>query len=80
MDLPTRPPPPPPSRAPVAVALRRAEPALAARLATLGGVRLVTDPAAADVVVAEAAEPGREDAPLLVLAEGAAAVAALRAG
>lgn len=83
-DIPLKPPPaasePAPSRAPVAVALRRAEPELAARLGTLSGLRLVSDPGAADVLVAETPEPAREGAPVLVLAEGAAAVAALRAG
>ncbi|MDO9710871.1 helix-turn-helix transcriptional regulator [Paracraurococcus lichenis] len=67
-----------PARAPVAVALRRPDAELAARLGDLAGVRLVADPGAADVIVAEA--PEREGPPVLVLAEGAAAVAALRAG
>ena len=52
---------------------------LAARIASLPRVRLVPDPVAAAVLVAES--PAAEaEAPVLVLAEGAAAVAALRAG
>ncbi|WP_205963565.1 helix-turn-helix transcriptional regulator [Roseicella aquatilis] len=88
-DLPLKPPPaappspavPAPRRAPVAVALLAEDPERAARLRALSGVRLVTDPAAADVLVAETPPaPEAEGPPVLVLAEGAAAVAALRAG
>ncbi|MCB4820292.1 helix-turn-helix transcriptional regulator [Roseicella aerolata] len=82
-DTPLKPPPAAeaaPHRAPVAVALRQAEPELTARLAALPGLRLVADPDAADVLVAEAPSPAREGPPVLVLAEGAAAVAALKAG
>ncbi|WP_165838956.1 helix-turn-helix transcriptional regulator [Roseicella frigidaeris] len=102
----------PPHRAPVAVALRSLDPERASRLAGLAGLRLVSDPTAADVLVAEAMPPdpggGPEDipgeipeevraevpgaatgvaagevpgaVPVLVLAEGAAALQALRAG
>ncbi|WP_380068645.1 LuxR C-terminal-related transcriptional regulator [Dankookia sp. GCM10030260] len=69
-----------PERVPVAVALRPDDPDRAARLAALFGVRVVTDPAMADVLVADAPPTGRDGPPVLVLAEGAAAVAALKAG
>ena len=68
----------------LAVALRPAEPELARRLAGLPNLVLVPDAASAEVVMAEAAEPGRDElpegVPVLVLAEGTAALAALRAG
>lgn len=84
-DLPLKPsrpasPPETPRRAPVAVALRPEDPDRAARLAALAGVRVVADPAMADVMVAEAPPAEREGPPVLVLAEGAAAIAALKAG
>lgn len=87
-DIPLKPPPAAsaprgaPARAPVAVALRRPDADLAARLSRLSGLRLVADPGAADVIIAEAPGPAQapEGPPVLVLAEGAAAVAALRAG
>lgn len=77
-----------PQRAPVAVALRPPDPDRAARLAGLAGLRVVSDALAADVLLAEAMPPDRKEAPearagevpVLVLAEGAAALAALRAG
>jgi DNA-binding NarL/FixJ family response regulator len=61
------------------VALRLADAAAAARVAAVPGVGVVNDAAAADVLVADApdAEAGP---PVLVLAEGAAALAALRGG
>ena len=64
-DTPLKPPPAAeaaPHRAPVAVALRQAEPELTARLAALPGLRLVADPDAADVLVAEAPSSAREEA------------------
>jgi DNA-binding NarL/FixJ family response regulator len=65
----------------LAVALRRPDPDLAARLAALPGVRLVGEAAAAVVLVAAGlAGPAGDAPPLLVLADGAAALAALRAG
>jgi DNA-binding NarL/FixJ family response regulator len=70
----------PPERAPVAVALRPEDPDRAAGLAALAGVRVVSDPAMADVLVAEALPADREGPPVLILAEGSAAVAALKAG
>ena len=70
----------PPRRAPVAVALRPEDPDRAAFLAALTGVRVVTDPAMADVLVTEVPTIERDGPPVLVLAEGAAAIAALRAG
>jgi DNA-binding NarL/FixJ family response regulator len=69
-----------PERAPVAVALRPEDPDRAARLAALFGVRVVSDPAMADVLVADALPTDREGPPVLILAEGSAAVAALKAG
>jgi DNA-binding NarL/FixJ family response regulator len=81
-DLPLKPRPAasPPERVPVAVALRPEDPDRAARLAALFGVRVVSDPAMADVLVAEALPADREGPPVLILAEGSAAVAALKAG
>ncbi|TDH59630.1 DNA-binding response regulator [Dankookia rubra] len=81
-DLPLKPrqAAPPPERAPVAVALRPEDPDRATRLAALAGVRVVGDPAMADVLVADALPPDREGPPVLILAEGSAAVAALKAG
>jgi DNA-binding NarL/FixJ family response regulator len=81
-DLPLKPrqAAPPPERAPVAVALRPEDPDRAARLAALFGVRVVADPAMADVVLADALPADREGPPVLILAEGSAAVAALKAG
>jgi DNA-binding CsgD family transcriptional regulator len=67
--------PPPPLR----VALRLDDPALAARLAALPGLRLVEEEVA-EVVLAQAPGTGPGGLPRLVLAEGAAALAALRAG
>ena len=67
----------PPERAPVAVALRPDDPDRAARLAALVGVRVVSDPAMADVLVADALPADREGPPVLILAEGSAAVATL---
>lgn len=67
--------------APIAVALLRPDPALAARLAEVPGVALVAGTREAAAVVADgmpaAGPPGTA---LLVLAEGAAALEALRAG
>lgn len=83
-DLPLKPrpaaKPPEPERAPVAVALRPEDPDRAARLAALAGIRVITDPAMADVLVADGPPADRDGPPVLVLAEGAAAVAALKAG
>jgi len=64
----------------LSVALRLSDPEVTARLAALPGVTVVEDLGQADVVVAEAMpeEPGAP--PALVLAEGAAALEALRAG
>src|SRR4051812_23927669 len=77
-----RPPPGRPAAIPagLSVLLRAADPELAARLADLPGIRLVEEAAAAAVVVTDlpAVEPGTP--PTLVLAEGTAAMAALRAG
>jgi DNA-binding NarL/FixJ family response regulator len=66
----------------LAVALRQPEPELQARLARLPGIVLVPDASSAEVMVADATlpEPAPEGLPVLVLAEGAAALAALRAG
>ncbi len=63
----------------LAVLVRANGPALAARLARLPGIRLVEDAAAAAVTVTD--RPlAAGDPPALVLAEGSAALAALRAG
>lgn len=79
---PARRPAPVPATSPagLSVLVRAADPELAARLADLPGIRLVEEAAEAAVVVTDlpAIEPGAP--PRLVLAEGAAAVAALRAG
>jgi DNA-binding CsgD family transcriptional regulator len=64
---------------PLRVALRLDDPALAARLAALPGLRLVEEEVA-EVVLAEAPVAAPGGLPRLVLAEGAAALAALRAG
>jgi len=81
-DLPLKPRPTalPPERAPVAVALRPEDPDRAARFAALAGIRVVSDPAMADVLVADALPADRDGPPVLILAEGSAAVAALKAG
>jgi DNA-binding CsgD family transcriptional regulator len=63
----------------VPVALRVADPALAARLAALPGVAPVEDAAEAEAILADAADEEAE-APLLLFAEGGAALAGLRAG
>jgi DNA-binding CsgD family transcriptional regulator len=68
-----------PEPPPLRVALRLADPALAARLAALPGLRLVEEEVA-EVVLAQAPGAGPGGLPRLVLAEGAAALAALRAG
>lgn len=60
------------------VLVRSADPALAPRLARLPGIRLVEDAADATVQVTDQPAPGGP--PGLVLAEGAPALAALRAG
>jgi DNA-binding NarL/FixJ family response regulator len=64
----------------LAVAVQGAEPGLAARLAAIPGVRLIEDLGAADVVVSGLGPVEAEGPPLLVLAEGAAALAAVKAG
>lgn len=65
--------------APLPVALRLGDPTLAQRIAALPGLRPVPDVGEALAVIADAPEPN-EELPVLVLAEGAAALAALRAG
>jgi len=63
----------------ISVAVRLADAEAAARIAAIPGVGVVADPGAADVLVADAA--GQDTGPpVLVLAEGAAALAALRGG
>ncbi|MBL6456080.1 helix-turn-helix transcriptional regulator [Belnapia sp. T6] len=67
----------------LAVALRSADPdELAGRLASLPGLRLVEEETEAAVVVSDAPPgmPAAEGPPVLLLAEGAAALAAVRAG
>ncbi len=64
----------------LAVLVRAGDPELVARLAALPGVRLVTEPADAAVVITDLPAAEAEEPPTLVLAQGAAAVAALRAG
>ena len=68
----------------LAVLVRAAGPALAARLARLPGIRLVEEEAAAAVVVTDqplaAGGPPAPMLPTLILAEGPAALAGLRAG
>jgi DNA-binding NarL/FixJ family response regulator len=69
--------------APLSVALRIGDPDLragiVARLEAMDGAVLVADEAAAELLISDAG-PEADDQPVLVLAEGAAAVAALRAG
>lgn len=62
------------------LALRLSDAEAAARLGTLPGMSMVEDPAEADLLITDAAtlEPGGP--PALVLAEGAAALQALRSG
>jgi len=63
-----------------AVAVHAADAETAARLADLPGIRLVEEPAMAEVVVADLPAVEPSGPPVLVLAEGTAALAALRAG
>ncbi len=69
--------------APLTVALRIGDPdlgaAIAARLHGMDAAVLVAEEAAAELLISDAA-PEPDDQPVLVLAEGAAALAALRAG
>jgi len=68
---------------PLSVALRIGDPDLragvTARLHAMDGAVLVAEEAAAELLISDAA-PEADDQPVLVLAEGAAALAALRAG
>lgn len=62
------------------VAVHAVDAETAARLADLPGIRLVEEPALAEVVVADLPVVEPSGPPVLVLAEGTAAMAALRAG
>ena len=68
---------------PLSVALRIGDPDLragvTARLHAMDGAVLVAEEATAELLISDAG-PEADDQPVLVLAEGAAAVAALRAG
>ena len=62
------------------VAVHAVDAETAARLADLPGIRLVEEPALAEVVVADLPVVEPSGPPVLVLAEGTAAMVALRAG
>jgi DNA-binding NarL/FixJ family response regulator len=73
-------PPPRPVTAGLAVLVRAGDPGLTARLAGLPGIRLVEEPADAAVIITDLPAAEADGPPTLVMAQGAAAVAALRAG